>query len=171
MTSYVWQLGIDWNAIQTGGVGYLRGGLGTEATANGVTTFVPSPGTNPVQTGDRITFRIFDVTSSTPPSLPPVRCVSTIGFFGIDSQAAVKDQKLDNPLDNTHPTIASSSMAPAQSSLFGNAHCSWDLQPVMVTVPATPARFLLTVYLQAVGLDGVIRLFNHDPEMAVGPNG
>jgi hypothetical protein len=42
---------------------------------------------------------------------------------------------------------------------------------VTVTVTATPARFLLTVYLQAVGLDGDIRLFNHDPEMVVGPNG
>jgi hypothetical protein len=165
MADYIWQLGIDWNAIQTGGVSYLRGGLVNQATGAAL------PGTSPLQTGDQIIFRIYDVTSSTLPAPPPVRCVSTIGFFGIDSQAAVKDQQLDNPLGNTHPTIASSSMAPGQSSLFGNAHCSWDLQPVTVMVPAAPARFLLTVYLQAVGLDGVIRLFNHDPEMVVGPNG
>jgi hypothetical protein len=166
MAEYVWQLGIDWNAIQTGGVGYLRGGLLKKVNGG---PDVPMAGTNPVQTGDQITFRIFDVTSSTPPVPPPVRHVSTIGFFGIDSLAAVKDQQLDQPLDNPHPTIASSSMALGQSSIFGNAHCSWDLQPVTVT--ASPARFLLTVYLQAVGLDGNIRLFNHDPEMVVGGTG
>lgn len=35
MTNYVWQSGIDWNAIQTGGVGYLRGGLTTGLGAGG----------------------------------------------------------------------------------------------------------------------------------------
>ena len=167
MAGYIWQLGIDWNAIQTGGVGYLRGGLGRDVNGE-VTTFVPLPGTNLVQTGDRITFRIFDVTSSTPPA-PSSKWVTAIGSFGIDSQAAVTGQQSDNPwLSNTQPTIASSNES-AQSSLFGPAYCSWDLE--MVTVAATSGRFLLTVYLQATGPGGVVRLFNHDPEMVVGPNG
>jgi hypothetical protein len=162
MTDYVWQLGIDWNAIQTGGVGYLRGGLTTE-------DHLPLPGTNRVQLNDQITFRIFDVT--TPPTAPPVRYVAEIVSFGIDSQAAVKDQPSANSLNNTHPTIGppNESIEVLQSSLFGPASCSWDLEPVKVA--ATSGRFLLTVYLQAIGTDGVVRLFNHDPEMAVGPNG
>lgn len=167
MTDYFWQLGIDWNAIQTGGVGYLRGGLGRYVTVGEVTTFVPLAGTHSVQIGDRITFRIFDVTSSTPPA-PSGKWVTAIGSFGIDSQAAVTGQQSDNPwLSNTQPTIGLLHEPAAEGSLFGNAHCSWDSGPMEV---ATSGRFLLTVYLQATGLDGVVRLFNHDPEMVVGPN-
>ena len=163
MANFVWQLGIDWKAIQTGGVGYLRGGLGRDVTVGEVTTFVPSPGTEPVKKDDTITFRVFDVTSSA-----QNRQVASIGAFGIDYQAAVKDQTSEKPLDNIQPTIASLNES-AQSSLFGPAYCSWDLETVRVA--AAPGRFLLTVYLQATGPGGVGRLFNHDPEMVVGPNG
>ena len=165
MTDYIWQLGIDWNAIQTGGVGYLRGGLGTEVTADGATTFVPSSSTNPVQHNDQITFRIFDVSSS----VPAGRRVAAIASFGIDSQTAVEGQLPESPLNKTHPMIVSST-ASGQSSLFENSYFSWDLEPV--TVIATPGRrFLLTVYLQAIGPGNVLRLFNHDPEMVVGGAG
>lgn len=169
MTDYIWQLGIDWNAIQTGGVGYLRGGLGRDVTDGEVITFVPLPGTNTVQTGDQITFRIFDVTSSPPPA-PASKWVTAIGSFGIDSQAAVTGQQSDNPWSSsTQPTIGPLHEPAAEGSLFGNAHCSWDSDPVEVA--ATSGRFLLTVYLQATGPGGAVRLFNHDPEMVVGPNG
>jgi hypothetical protein len=169
MTDYVWQLGIDWNAIQTGGVGYLRGGLLKKVNGG---PDMPMAGTNTVQIGDRITFRIFDVTSSTPPALSS-KWVTAIGSFGIDSQAAVTGQQSDNPWSsNTQPTIQptiASSNESAQSSLFGPAYCSWDSDPV--TVAVTSGRFLLTVHLQATGPLNVARLFNHDPEMVVGPNG
>jgi hypothetical protein len=160
MAGYIWQLGIDWNAIQTGGVGYLRGSLTTEE-------HLPLPGTDRVQPNDRITFRIFDVT--TPPATPPVRYVAEIVSFGIDSHAAVKDQSSSNPLNKLHPAIGppNESIEVLQSSLFGPASCSWDSEPVEVD---TSGRFLLTVYLQAKGTDDVVRLFNHDPEMVVGPN-
>jgi hypothetical protein len=158
MKEYVWELGIDWNAIQTGGVGYLRGGL-TEAG-------VPSPGTTPVKSGDQITFRIFDVSSS----VPAGRRVAAVASFGIDSQAAVEGQLQlpDGPLSKTQPTIGSPNESAPQSSLFGDSYCSWDSEPVVVN--NAPGRFLLVVYLQATGMDGVVRLFNHDPEMVVGPN-
>ena len=156
MANYIWQLGIDWSAIQTGGVGYLRGGLATTAGE-------PLPGTSPVQLNDKITFRIFDVSSSV-----QNRQVSAIGSFGVDYQVAVKNRTPEKPLDNIQPAIASSSES-AQSSLFGAAYCAWDLE--MVTVVAASGRFLLTVYLQATGPGGVVRLFNHDPEMVVGPFG
>lgn len=161
MADYIWQLGIDWNAIQTGGVSYLRGGL----AASGI----PLPGTEQVHPGDQITFRIFDVSSSAPPG----RRVAAIGSFGIDSQAAVENQLLGNPLDNLQPLITPDTppTPPAvQSSPFGDAYCSWTSAPVMVKEAAARGRFLLTVYLQATGLDDVVRLFNHDPEMVVGPN-
>ena len=162
MADYIWQLGIDWNAIQTGGVGYLRGALTTAE-------HLPLPGTNRVQSNDTIIFRIFDVT--TPPTTPPGRQVAEIKSFGIDSQAAVNGQPDEPSLDKTQPAIGSpnESTVVLQSSLFGPAYCSWDLEPV--TVAATSGRFLLTVYLQASGPGGVVRLFNHDPEMVVGPFG
>jgi hypothetical protein len=163
MAGYIWQLGIDWNAIQTGGVGYLRGALTTEE-------HLPLPGTNRVQLNDRITFRIFDVTTPMP-TVPPGRQVAAIGSFGIDSQAAVNGQPDEPSLDKPQHAVGppNESIEVLQSSLLGPAYCSWDLEPV--TVAAASGRFLLTVYLQAIGSDGVVRLFNHDPEMVVGPFG
>ena len=159
MAGYIWQLGIDWNAIQTGGVGYLRGGLATTAGE-------PLPGTGQVRKDDTIIFRIFDVSSSV-----QNRQVASIGAFGIDSQVAVNGQQDEPALDSPQPAVGlpNESIAALQSSLFGPAYCSWDSEPV--TVAAASGRFLLTVYLQATGSDGVVRLFNHDPEMVVGPFG
>ncbi|HTG35481.1 MAG TPA: hypothetical protein VLB76_21380 [Thermoanaerobaculia bacterium] len=172
MANYIWQLGIDWNAIETEGmdwnmtepaeVSYLRGGLvGEDDKA--------LPGTSPVQSGDTIIFRIFDVSSS-----GVVRQVASIDSFFIRTQAAVKDQGFANPLSDQRPAIASLDESTPQSSLLGPAYCSWASQEV--TVEALPegvpvGRFLLTVQVKARGTDGVVRLFSHDPEMVVGPNG
>jgi hypothetical protein len=160
MAYYVWQLGIDWNAIQTGGVSYLRGGLTTRDGER-------LPGTEEVKKDDTVTFRIFDVSSSV-----QNRQVREIRSFGIDYQVAVEGQLSMKPLSNLKPTIGPLHEPAAEGSLFGNAYCSWDSDPVEVT--ATSGRFLLTVYLQAADtndVNGVVRLFNHDPEMVVGPNG
>jgi len=157
MAGYIWQLGIDWNAIQTGGVGYLRGALTTAANER-------LSGTEMVNKDDTITFRIFDVSSSV-----QNRQVDAIESFGIDSQVAVKGLHINHPLSNLQPTIGPLHEPAVQISLFGNAYCSWDSETV--TVAAASGRFLLTVYLQARGTDGVVRLFNHDPEMVVGPFG
>jgi hypothetical protein len=158
MTSYTWQLGIDWNAVETVGVSYLRGGLVNQATG------VALAGTNPVQSGDTITFRIFDVSSS------GEQQVDAIGSFVILSKAAVNGQgnckSLSSPQPATTPDVPSHPL-----SLFGPAHCSWTA--VQVAVEELPemqavARFLLTVQVQAIGFDGRVRLFSHDPEMIVG---
>ena len=166
MAGYIWQVGIDWNAIQTGGVGYLRGALTTAE-------HLPLPGTNPVHLNDTIIFRIFDVTTPVPtvPTVPPGRRVATIGSFGIDSQVAVNGLPDERSLDKNQLAVGppNESTEVLQSSLFGPAYCSWDSE--LVTVAATSGRFLLTVYLQATGPGGVVRLFNHDPEMVVGPFG
>ena len=50
MTAYTWELGIDWNAVETAGVSYLRGGLLQGSS--------PSSGTNPVRKDDNIFFWI-----------------------------------------------------------------------------------------------------------------
>ncbi len=165
MATYVWELGIDWNAVETAGVSYLRGGL----VANGV----PLPGTAPVQIGETIVFRISDVTSSEGPQ------VAGIGSFVILTQAAVKEQLVGKGLSSLQPAITLDSTT-AQSAVFQNVHRSWTSQEVMVTMKkvgdqvepqtATALRFLLTTQIQAIGLDGFVRLFSHDPEMIVGPN-
>jgi len=157
MTEYVWELGIDWSAIEPAGVSYLRGGLFSGG--------LPSPGTAPVRSGDTIIFRIFDVSSSV-----QVRQVAAIDFFGIFTKAAVVGQEVGNPLSNLQPAITLDT-SPAQSSAFGNAYCSWTSATVAVTEEAAPGRFLLTIQVQAIGqLHGNTRLFRHDPEMVVGPN-
>jgi hypothetical protein len=155
MTEYVWELGIDWNAVETDNVSYLRGGL--------VTGGVPSPGTAPVAQDDEITFRIFDVSSSVAESQ-----VGSIDSFWITTKAAVKNQLISDPLSSRSPAIPQCDSNRSQS-LFGSAYCSWTFSPVTVT--ATSGRFLLTVELWAVGTDGVRRHFRHDPEMVVGPFG
>ncbi len=166
MADYVWELGIDWNAIETAGVSYLRGGL--------VGTGGPLPGTAPVQIGETIVFRICDVTSSEGPQ------VAGIGSFVILTQAAVKEQLVGKGLSSLQPVITLDSTT-APSAVFQNASRSWTSEEVTVTmkrvgeqVEPTPAaavlRFLLTTQIQAIGLDGFVRLFSHDPEMVVGPN-
>jgi hypothetical protein len=155
MANYTWQLGIDWSAVEIAGVSYLRGGLLQEGVA--------SPGTNPVQIGDIITFQIFDVSSSV-----EARQVDEIAAFCVLSKAAVKDQQAPSSLSNLRPAMVSSDASPEQPSLFGPAYCSWTSDPVEVGTAL--GRFLLTTQVKAVGKDRVTRLFSHDPEMVVGPN-
>lgn len=163
MTEYVWELGIDWNAIETVGVSYLRGGL----TEDGV----PLPGTAPVEYNDEITFRIFDVSSSAQ--------VTDIGSFVILTKAAVSGQVICNSLSSLQPAIIPD--APTVStSMFGSARRSWTYSSVAVKNaqyhldhPDDPGpwRFLLTTQVQAIGPNGQVRLFSHDPEMIVGEHG
>jgi hypothetical protein len=158
MTEYGWELGIDWNAIETVGVSYLRGGLVKKVNGE---PDVPLPGTAPVEQNDTIIFRIFDVSSSMK--------VAEIGSFVILTKPAIKGQVICNSLSSLQPAITLDAPTASQS-IFGNACCSWTCSPVTVTATA-PARFLLTVQIQAVGPGGVVRLFSHDPEMVVGPFG
>ncbi|HKV12576.1 MAG TPA: hypothetical protein VJ725_30810 [Thermoanaerobaculia bacterium] len=158
MTDYVWELGIDWNAIETAGVSYLRGGLATGGE--------PLSGTAPVSSDDTITFRIFDVNSSV---LEPGRKVAGIGSFVILTKAAVKGQPAGNSLSNLQPAITQDTPHLASTCFTTeNVYASWTAQVVNVSVSG---RFLLTVQLQATGPDGNVRLFRHDPEMVVGPFG
>jgi hypothetical protein len=162
MTEYVWELGVDWNAVETMGVSYLREGLTTVGGG-------PLPGTAPVRSGDKITFRIFDVTSSVQEGQ-----VTKINSLHILTKAAVKDQSIGNGLSDLEPAVTLDDPTP-ESALFEfpSPFGSWTslevtVKPLPETLPW--GRFLLTVQVQAVGPGGV-RLFSHDPEMVVGPNG
>ncbi|HEV7508007.1 MAG TPA: hypothetical protein VGS07_24195 [Thermoanaerobaculia bacterium] len=166
MADYTWLLGIDWNAVETAGVNYLRGGL--------LKASVAVPGTNPVEVNDIITFVILDVTSSEGTK------VKEIGSFVILTQAAVRGQTLNKGLSSLQPTITLDSTT-FPNTIFPNALSSWTSGPVTVTrmkpgeteepTVNTSSRFLLTTQVQAIGTDGTVRFFSHDPEMIVGPNG
>jgi hypothetical protein len=168
MKAYIWELGIDWNAVETETTGaipesYLRGCLKLGS--------VLLSGTEETQKGDTITFRIFDVTPS------GTAGADSIGGLTIISKAAVKSQEADqglglglelpgqNPLEITE---IQRDQSPVTSSAFGPAQASWTAQTVYVT--ATEGRFLLTPQVLATG-DNVTRLFSMDPEMVVGSNG
>lgn len=152
-TDYIWELGIDWNAIETAGVSYLRSGLVKDGS--GALTAAA------LSKDDTITFRIFDVSSSV-----QARQVAGIESLTILTKAAVKDQPPIDPLSALQPTLGPADTAPGQITAFGNAFASWSAQPVAVT--ALAGRFLLTVQVQARGIDNQVRLFSHDPEMVVG---
>lgn len=175
MAEYLWEFGIDWNAIEPAGVGYLRGGLAKKDSNN---EFKPVSGTEQVNTGDKVTFRLVDITSSTPPSPK----VAGINYFSIFTQPACKDQPVDldpwssDPLTgplNLMPTLTQDDPPPAQATVFGTvAYSSWTTSPPPVEVADHPGRrFLLTTQVQAIGTDGIVRFFSHDPEMVVGPYG
>jgi hypothetical protein len=155
-TAYTWELGIDWNAIETEGKSYMRQGFVNQGA-------IVSP---ILKMDDTITFKIFDVTGDS------LQQVAGIGSFVILPKAADNDQEINDPFDNLQPTIVSTvSTGNPPSTAFGVSHASWTYSPVTV-VTDTPGRFLLSFQAQALGpAVGISRVFGHDPEMVVGPFG
>ena len=163
---YIWELGIDWNAIKTedstgstGLTSYLRQGLVKQLPT-------PALASPDVKIGETIIFRIFDVTSDVIPSAPQVNGIES---FHIAPKAAVINQNCGDPLSSLEPTITiSPDLITAQSTVFPDVFRSWTSQEVHVTDHL--GRFLLTFKTEALGADGSSRVFVHDPEMVVGPN-
>jgi len=166
VTEYVWEFGIDWNAVETVEgeypLSYLRGCL---STGSG-----PLPGTEAVKMDDSVTFRILDITSSVPTD-PSGRWVAGIDHFQIDSEAAVKGQAADNALDNLQPAFTQDTPPPLACLGFPAepVYASWTSTLVKVDGPV--GRFLLTANVRATGTDTRVRRFRLDPEMVVGSNG
>jgi hypothetical protein len=162
MSDYTWEMGIDWNAIKRAdGSSYMRQGLVREGEV-----VMPS-----FQSGDTITFVIFDVSSNETSAQ-----VTGIESFAIFSQAAVGDQPVDNLLSCLQPTFTLD-LTTASTLVFGHAFRSWStpqaviVDPQSVNPPSGIDRFLLNFQAQAQGLAaGSSRIFGHDPEMVVGPN-
>jgi hypothetical protein len=162
MSDYIWEMGIDWNAIETVGLSYLRQGF--------VKVGNPSMLARPfLQKDDTITFRIFDVTSS---NATPSAMVTEIKSFVIITKAAVDGQSDSDPLSSDQPPVMLD-LTTAPSTVFTDVLRSWtsDPQPVLAADSLVPNRFLLTFQTRALGSDGNSRTFVHDPEMVVGGDG
>jgi hypothetical protein len=174
-TDYVWQLGIDWNAIETAGTppenypkSYLRGCLSLGS--------VPLPGTVEARYDDTITFKIFDVTPSGSAGVGSIESLEIFSTAAVKSQA---DAGIHQGLGlNSSQTTSENPMgiailgsSPERNSAFGSARACWTANPVYVTA-AAGKRFLLTVKVEATETDNSDnkRLFILDPEMVVGPN-
>jgi hypothetical protein len=162
MAAYTWELGIDWNAIETSGSRYLRQAFVLNE-APGVASAMSSPN---LTKGDTISFQIFDLTI-------PAQQVTKIGSFVILAKSAVGNQTSDCPVDPLQLTFTRQTAGPdgpQKSKAFGSRFPSW-ISSGDTTVINNPGRFLLTFQVQAFGPAGSdLRVFGHDPEMVVGPN-
>jgi hypothetical protein len=155
-TTYVWELGIDWNAIKdeksTGTTSYLGQGLVRQYPLGLASAMVNNPET--------IRFRIFDVTADGPR-------MAGLNDFSIVSRAAVEHQSPQTGLTDLQLTV--DPLGLQLSTNFGGSFPAWDLGEV--TVLDLQGRFLLTFEAKVYGLaGGPPRTFLHDPEMVVGPN-
>lgn len=171
MTEYIWQLGIDWNAVETAGnppESYLRGCLAKEV--DGVLKFLP--GTERAQLLDAITFKIFDVTPSGTTGVASIESLEILSTAAVTSQveAQVHHGLGLEPSQPTPVVITHFDESSETSSAFGPARTSWTAEPTVHVT--TEGRFLLTPQVLATGGPGgnVTRLFSMDPEMVVGAN-
>ncbi|HYU34140.1 MAG TPA: hypothetical protein VEW48_18450 [Thermoanaerobaculia bacterium] len=157
MSDYIWELGIDWNAIEPEGSSYLRQGLVKQD---------PLALASPImKEDDTIKFRIFDVTPIAPLAGPQV---TQIECFDIQSTAADNQQSNQKGLSSLQPATAYSGAQ--MSTAFEGYFPSWTSDEVLVT--DDPGRYLLTFKVRVDGPAGSTpRCFCHDPEMVVGPNG
>jgi len=98
-TAYTWELGIDWNAIETAVLHYLRNGFvrnETEGKSAAMSQLL-------VNTGDTITFKIFDVTSSPPSESNSVKSFTVIVKMAVSPSAG---QKIGDPIDRFQLTYS-----------------------------------------------------------------
>jgi len=172
MEAYIWQLGIDWNAVETEVTtpdappeSYLRGCLSLDG--------VPLSGTQKANPDDTITFKIFDVTSSGTGRVGSITSLKIVSTAAVKGQAETAGLGL-TPSQTTDPleiTQIPQDQSPETTSAFGPAYASWTAPTVYVTA-AEGRRFLLTVKVEATEANNNNnkRLFILDPEMVVGPN-
>ncbi|HVR98135.1 MAG TPA: hypothetical protein VMW27_16070 [Thermoanaerobaculia bacterium] len=160
MSSYLWDLGIDWNAVEEENRSYLPQGF---VEGSGLEMGSPVD----LQPDDLIVFRIFDITSTSSP-----RSGQAVPSLTIASRAAVAGQPLGHPFDTDRPAVAGDG-SPQTSLTFKGTFPCWESAPVRITAVAEIGRrdkFLLTFTVHAS--DGTSqRTFTVDPEMVVGENG
>jgi len=159
-STYVWELGIDWDAVNTeNGRYYLQTGFVLGDTMVSLRTTV----------GDTIVFKVFDVTPR--PVNEPLHLTS---FCVIPKPAVAGDTPDGDPFSHLQPDLPSRcSERVAKSVSFGAAERPpfpvWEFPAVQVT---TPGRFLLSFLVQAWSPrhKSTSRLYGVDPEMVVGSN-
>ncbi len=159
MANYIWEFGIDWNAV-TGpaNASYLDG-----AFIQAHSRVIERPC---VVSGDTIIFKIFNVTMDLQQEI-------SIESFTINTRAAVEGQENVDPLNTLQPIIPNSGPNPSvqPSVFFGDSLPCWQSDPVTVTPQAENKKFLLNFFVQALGTEDGLRMFFQDPEMVVGPDG
>ncbi|HVR98453.1 MAG TPA: hypothetical protein VMW27_17700 [Thermoanaerobaculia bacterium] len=164
INQYIWELGIDFNAVETAGLHYLRQGF-TSSSPEGA----PGPMAPLMVSQDaQITFRIFDVTSSS--SLTD-SSNKRIKSFSIVTKPAVRQLdssgETSDPFDSLQPVFPlEAPRTDLESTAFGGCFPSWSTGPVTVT---TQGRYLVSFLVQAGSEEGSL-VFAVDPEMEVGPN-
>jgi hypothetical protein len=159
-TDYVWELGIDWNAIKkessTGPESYLIQGLVKQMPTPAIAMPI-------MRNGETIIFRIFDVTADPPPQAEEIRS------FDIGTKEAVNGQSSNDPLSSHYPLITRDSEK-SHSTAFEGCFPSWTSDKVFLRNDTWESqRYLLNFRVQADAGDDS-RCFCHDPEMVVGPN-
>ena len=184
-TDYTWELGIDWDAIPTAGLRYLRHGLVNNKTPAALTPLF-------MHEGETLDFRIFDVSPSPAGSdaNPTIKSFSII-IKNSDFPTVGTTGVLGSPFDRLQLTFEAQG---SQHSISFSANPQQTF-PVWVPVkmvpvgppPAvlppdtldfltvmTPGRYLVSFLLQAdrvVALGSTLQTANYifavDPEMIV----
>jgi hypothetical protein len=154
MATYVWELGIDWNAsVKSLSTCYMPGGFIADDRV-----------TRPVVLhGHQITFNIFNLRNNLD---------VTVESFTINPQPGAVGQLNKNPFSTLQPSLSKILSQP--SLFFGESLPCWQGS---VTVTSDPdQRFLLSFWVQATNLNPPadqphnLLTFIKDPEMVVGPN-
>ncbi len=161
-TAYTWELGIDWNGIETAGLCYLRNGFVKNAAEGNPAAMAQLS----VNTGDTITFKIFDVTSFQPSEPNSIKSFTVLVKMAVSPSAG---QKIGDPLDRFQLTFPLPPQPQPQdvSTAFGGSFPLW-LPEADVKV-MSPGRYLLSFLVQAGPVAGNTLIFAVDPEMVVGP--
>ncbi len=159
-STYVWELGIDWDEVLVeNGRYFLQDG------------FVLGGSMAPLRTtvGDTIIFKVFDVTPR--PVDEPLHLTS---FCVIPKPATAGEPPHGDPFSHLQPDLPPRrSERLAKSVAFGGSDRRpfpvWEFPAVVV---ATPGRFLLSFVVQAWSPreKSTSRLYGVDPEMVVGAN-
>ena len=156
-STYIWELGIDWDLLPAfANSSFMPGGFLLKATS--------TPQRPVVSANQTIVFLIFDLSKGK---------VSNIESFTINPQIAVAPGNI-NPFQHLQPSL--SKLGEQESAYFKDRYPCWGTDPVSVTASPNVGeklQFLLNFFVQATGnLDqtSTLRTFAHDPEMVVGSN-
>jgi len=160
-TTYVWELGIDWDAA-----------LGADGRYNLDEGFILGDSMVERRTtvGDTIVFKAFDVTVKPRPADEQMHLTS---FCVIPKPAEASNQPDGDPFSHLQPNLPPRlSERLATSVAFGGPDRPlpvWEFPSVLVT---TPGRFLLSFLVQAWSPSdkSTSRSYGVDPEMVVGSN-
>lgn len=168
MADYIWELGIDWDAIPSLGSSYLRQGL-VRAETKALAPLL-------VQEGDHITFKIFDV-SLVQPAVPAMNKIKSFSIL-IKLADFFSTQSQGDPFDALQLTFGPTTGSEESFVFPTDSRKYFPVWKPLSPLPdgehtlsvQTPGRFLVSFLLQAGPVPGNTKIFATDPEMIVGAN-